>query len=140
MSNEFIFVYGTLRKAFAIDMHQPLAQFCEFVSEGSMQGKLYEVEGYPGVVETNDLSDRVIGELYKIVERDALFSILDDYEMCSEHYPQPHEYLRKEIQVSTVNNQIIPAWVYIYNYSVAELQFIPSGDYLSFTSPSAGSN
>ena len=67
MSSEFIFVYGTLRKHSANPMHKVLAQNCEYSSNAYLQGKLYEVRGYPGVIESANENDKVIGEVYKVI-------------------------------------------------------------------------
>ncbi len=95
MSNEFIFVYGTLRKETATAMYHVLARYCEYFSDGYMQGKLYEVDGYPGAIESDDPDNKVQGELYKIVSPELVLPQLDEYEECTDKYPQPHEYVRK---------------------------------------------
>jgi len=131
-SDEFIFVYGTLRKIVGTEMHSVLAHYCEYHSDGEIQGRLYEVEGYPGVVESEDLNDTVKGELYKIECREKILPMLDDYEMCTENYPKPHPYTRKKVSVTIAMDKKISAWVYIYNYPVSNLLLIASGDYLDF--------
>jgi len=40
---------------------------CEYFSDGCTQGKLYEVNGYPGAIESDNPRDKVCGELYRII-------------------------------------------------------------------------
>jgi gamma-glutamylcyclotransferase (GGCT)/AIG2-like uncharacterized protein YtfP len=77
---EFIFVYGTLRKQMASDMYHVLANHCEYVSEGTMTGTLYEICGYPGAIESSNGNDKVFGELYKMLDRKLVLALFDDYE------------------------------------------------------------
>lgn len=95
-----------------------------------MQGKLYEVNGYPGAIESDQPDDKVHGELYKIVNSLVLHQ-LDDYEECTDRHPIPHEYIRKKLSISVTGNGDISAWVYVFNHDVSNLLRIESGDYLS---------
>ncbi len=130
MADEFVFVYGTLRKGQTTAMSYVLARHCEFVADGFMQGRLYEVAGYPGVVESCDSTEKVFGELYRLVDRDLVLRQLDEYEECTEHFPEPHEYVRKKLLISRGDGGTEPAWVYVYNRGTANLLHIKSGDYL----------
>ena len=127
---EFIFVYGTLRKQMALSMHQILASHCEYFSNGVMQGTLYEVCGYPGAIESSDTNNKVSGELYKMHDRKLVLTRLDEYEECSDRFPLPHEYSRKQLSIELIGGDSVLAWVYIYNHDVSKLRHILSGDYL----------
>lgn len=131
MPDEFIFVYGTLRPALATPAHTLMIRHCQFHGQGSLCGHLYQVDGYPGVIETPHCSRRVLGELYRILNKDALFLLLDDYEQCSAKYPTPHEYVRRQANITAPDETLCKAWVYIYNRAVTELMRIYSGDYVS---------
>jgi len=131
MAAEFIFVYGTLRKQMASDMHHVLARYCDYFSDGVMCGKLYEVCGYPGAIESGDANDKVSGELYKMHDPKLVLARLDDYEECSDRFPMPHEYSRKRLSIELGCGDSVVAWVYLYNHDVSKLQQIFSGDYLS---------
>ncbi|PJC87383.1 gamma-glutamylcyclotransferase [Vibrio sp. HA2012] len=130
MTTDFIFVYGTLRKETATAMHQVLAQYCEYVSVGSMQGKLYDIGHYPGAIKSTEPSDKVYGELYRILNQEKLFIRLDEYEECTDTFPRPHEYIREKTTITLPESNNIQAWAYIYNYDTSELIQIKSGDYL----------
>jgi gamma-glutamylcyclotransferase (GGCT)/AIG2-like uncharacterized protein YtfP len=127
---EFLFVYGTLRKKIASNMHQLLASHCEYFSEGVMKGRLYDVCGYPGAIESSDDNDKVLGELYKMPDRKPVLALLDDYEECSDRFPMPHEYSCKQLSIELAGGGFVVAWVYLYNHDVSSLKQIISGDYL----------
>jgi len=112
-------------------MYNVLTRYCEYAADGYMQGKLYEVSGYPGAIESGSSEDRVHGEVYRILDKELLFAQLDEYEACSAQFPQPHEYVRKILPVSVSGKEDMLAWVYVFNHDVAHLQQIRSGDYLS---------
>ena len=131
MAGEFIFVYGTLRKESSSSMSQVLGSHCDFYSPGNMQGKMYEVLGYPGVIESDNPEDVVYGDVYKIKTPEILLPIIDEYEECTDSFTQPHEYIRKKMPVSLPEGRSISAWIYIYNHDVAGFKRIKSGDYIN---------
>jgi gamma-glutamylcyclotransferase (GGCT)/AIG2-like uncharacterized protein YtfP len=104
--------------------------YCEFISDGLMHGTLYEVRGYPGAIKSSDANDKIFGELYKMLDRKRVLVLLDDYEECSERFPKPHEYSRKQVSIELSDGGSVIAWVYLYNHDVSKLQQIISGDYL----------
>jgi gamma-glutamylcyclotransferase (GGCT)/AIG2-like uncharacterized protein YtfP len=131
VGSDFIFVYGSLRKQKASSMHHLIAGDCEYFSNGAMRGKLYEVCGYPGAIESSDAKDKVSGELYKMLDRKRVLVRLDDYEECSDRFPVPHEYRRKQISIELTGGGSIVAWVYLYNLDVSNLRQIITGNYLN---------
>ena len=126
---ELLFVYGTLRKGATSKAPRLLAD-CPYVASGYMSGRLYEIAGYPGAVESSNPHDRVVGELYALDHAQQLFSRLDAYEECSAEYPAPHEYLRKTVPVHFDDGTLVEAWTYLYNRATVSLRPILSGDYL----------
>lgn len=129
MTTELIFVYGTLRKEIATNMSAVLARHCSYFADGYLQGKLYEVNGYPAAIESNNPDDKVYGELYKITDN-LILSELDTYEECTNQFPEPYEYIRKKQLITLSDNSNLTAWVYIFNRDVLSLIPIKSGDYL----------
>jgi len=127
---EFIFVYGTLRRAAATPMSNLLTRHCSHFADGYLQGRLYQVNGYPGAIESDEPTDRVYGELYTLVNPCQVLPELDNYEECTGKFPEPHEYTRKKLPITLAGGVCITAWVYIYNHSVVNLPRINSGDYL----------
>ena len=132
MLTEFIFVYGTLRRKADHAMHDILATHCRYFSEAYMQGRLYEVNRYPGAVASAQPEERVVGELYQIINANTVLAKLDQYEECAAEFPHPHEYIRKPLQVSLPQGGTVCAWVYLFNHDTTQLQQIKSGDYLKY--------
>lgn len=126
-----LFIYGSLLKPIQHPERKVIDQHCRFISEAKIQGELYEVDHYPGVIQTNQ-SIFVMGELYEILDDGELFDQLDDYEGCSEDYPKPHLYLRQKVEAYLPDNTTVDAWTYLYNLSVENLTRIESGDYLEY--------
>lgn len=136
MQPEYLFVYGTLRRQGGSPWHNFLAQHCQYIAEARFQGRLYMLQGYPGLVTSSHPQEFVVGELYRLPISEGqdvvnkVLSTLDDYEECSDNFPQPHEYLREVHPVSTKQNTQLKAWVYIYNRATDESARIVSGDFL----------
>lgn len=129
----FLFVYGTLRRDLGLPVAAVLAEAAEYRARAFMQGRLYALEGYPGVVESCLPEDKVVGDLYHILQPEALFATLDDYEECSASFVLPHEYVRKRVPVWPDDGLALPAWCYVYNRDVGGRQRIVSGDYLAWS-------
>src|SRR5260370_574313 len=97
MTTLFLFVYGTLRRLHGHEMQALLERNAEFLSEGIVQGQLFNLGHYPGLVLSTDPSDRTIGEVYRLEESrmDHTLRELDDYEGIGPNDPEPHEYRRE---------------------------------------------
>lgn len=130
---DFLFVYGTLRRACAHPMHAVLAADSRYVGIAHYQGKLYRVSHYPGVVPSGNPAQQVVGEVYQLFKPAQTLAELDRYEECSAEFPSPQEY-RREVQVVALENGCsVNAWVYLFNQSTARLKTILSGDFVADT-------
>ena len=130
MSEQILFVYGTLRRDTNGQMHHLLARYADFVGEATFQGKLYMVDYYPGIVPSEDTDDLVLGEVYRLHNPSYMLSRLDQYEECGRAFPEPTEYVRRMERVRLHDGRIITAWVYVYNRPTNNLYLIESGDFL----------
>lgn len=131
MPTDYIFVYGSLRRKFKSPARTVLDDHAEFIGEATFQGKLYMIEWYPGVVESDDPDDIVYGELYKIFDTATVLSKLDQYEGCSPNDSKQHEFERKEKNIRLKSGKEVTAWMYIYVLSVSGKERIQSGDFVS---------
>lgn len=129
--DDWLFVYGTLRRDIS-EKSSLLRPYAVYEGRAFMRGWLYEIAGYPGVVEAEAADGRVFGELYRLVLPDAGLVALDEYEECSASFARPHEYVRKRVGVWRVSGVALAAWCYVYNRDVQGLQRIASGDYATF--------
>lgn len=134
MSDEFIFVYGTLRRGVKNAFREELMRDLNYIGQGVISGRLYEVEDYPGAILSDNSEDRVIGEVYNAKISSGVFDRLDAYEECTDAFPRPHEYVRKQVSVNLSDGNHIFAWAYIFTRDVSGLIRITSGDYVEFLS------
>ena len=130
--NEYLFVYGTLRKDYKNGMYHILEKYADFVGEGIFNGILYDIGEYPGAVPSNKNSQIVKGELYSIHNHKFVFKKLDEYEGYSGKDPHYMEFLRKKVSITLINGEKYSAWIYIYNRSTNGLKVIQSGDYVKY--------
>jgi gamma-glutamylcyclotransferase (GGCT)/AIG2-like uncharacterized protein YtfP len=130
MISERLFVYGTLMRGFDHPMAKLLSRSADFLGEATCCGRLHLIKHYPGLVRSDDPTDMVYGELYRLRERDALLAEFDMYEACGAGFPEPTEYLRTMLQVTCADDTASEAWTYIYNWPVTNLPHIASGRFL----------
>ena len=138
MISDHLFVYGTLMQGFDHPMARLLSRSADFVGAARCQGRLYLVRHYPGLVASDDPSEIVFGELYRLRARDALLAEFDMYEACGEGFAEPTEYVRRMLPVirdggaagEASTEASIEAWTYIYNWPVDGLPRIASGRFL----------
>ena len=96
-----LFVYGTLMRGYVHPMARLLSANAEFLGEATCRGRLYMVKHYPGLVLSDDAGDIVHGELYRLREVDAMLREFDMYEACGEGFPEPTQYLRRMLPVTS---------------------------------------
>ena len=125
-----LFVYGTLMRGFDHPMAALLSRSADYLGEATCRGRLYLIKHYPGLLLSDDRSDIVYGELYRLRDRDALLEEFDMYEACGAGFPEPTEYLRKMLQITQQDGLKGEAWTYVYNWPVDGLPRIASGKFL----------
>jgi gamma-glutamylcyclotransferase (GGCT)/AIG2-like uncharacterized protein YtfP len=130
MISDLLFVYGTLMRGYSHPMARLLSANADFIGEASCRGKLYKVKHYPGLVLSDDVSDIVFGELYRLRAVEDLLREFDMYEACGEGFAEPTQYVRQMLPVTLPNGAKSEAWTYIYNWPVAHLPRIASGRFL----------
>jgi gamma-glutamylcyclotransferase (GGCT)/AIG2-like uncharacterized protein YtfP len=88
------------------------------------------VKHYPGLLLSDDASDVVFGELYRLRAVEDLLREFDMYEACGEGFPEPTQYVRQMLTLTLADGTGREAWTYIYNWPVAALARIESGRFL----------
>jgi len=129
-SENYIFVYGTLRLAPNHEMNKVLERYADRVGRGRVPGILYDVGRYPGVVRTPGTRAFVWGDVYRLRSPDRALKILDRYEGWDEEKPRSAEFRRSRVAVNLGEGKKIQAWIYLYNRPTTGLTRIRSGDYL----------
>src|SRR6476646_5117494 len=127
MTSDLLFVYGTLMRGYVHPMAKLLSANADFLGEASCRGRLYMVTHYPGLVLSDDATDIVHGELYRLRATEDLLREFDMYEACREGFPEPTQYVRQMLQVAHADGSHSEAWTYLSNWPVAKLKLIESG-------------
>lgn len=129
--SDFLFVYGTLRQGNQNEMAAYLARYAEFVTYGWFQGVMYEISYYPGVIASDNTTDRIYGEVYRLHDAQQILAILDDYEECTPQHVQPTEYQRVLARIWSIDGRLLdPVWVYVYQWPIANKLRVISGDFM----------
>jgi gamma-glutamylcyclotransferase (GGCT)/AIG2-like uncharacterized protein YtfP len=119
---QYLFVYGTLRRAHGSLMSKWLARNVEFSGLGTYRGKLLNLGRYPGAIPSRDASDKVVGDIYTLPAGTGILPVLDEYE--------GKEFCRKKATISLKNGKNVTAWIYIFCGPVSGLPVIRGGNYL----------
>ena len=97
------------------------------LGEASIQGRLYRVSSYPGLVGTGNTQERVHGELYALNNPAMALRWLDAYEGIVPGGHDKNDYERIERPVRLASGEDVAAWVYLYRKDVRRLAPIPGG-------------
>jgi gamma-glutamylcyclotransferase (GGCT)/AIG2-like uncharacterized protein YtfP len=130
MTSDLLFVYGTLMRGYVHPMARLLSANADFLGEAICRGRLYMVKHYPGLVLSDNATEIVHGELYRLREPEALLREFDMYEACGEGFPEPTQYVRQMLPIALADGAPGEAWTYIYNWPVEKLKLIESGRFL----------
>jgi gamma-glutamylcyclotransferase (GGCT)/AIG2-like uncharacterized protein YtfP len=116
--DSLLFVYGTLRPFFDIEVARWLRDHARYVGPATTRGRLYDLGPYPGMRAARGRREHVSGDVYRITKPRVL-RVLDRYET---------HFVRERCTVK-LERRCKPAWVYRYRYSVVGAARIASGDY-----------
>jgi gamma-glutamylcyclotransferase (GGCT)/AIG2-like uncharacterized protein YtfP len=130
MTSDRLFVYGTLMSGFDHPMAKLLSRSADFIGEARCRGRLYRIKHYPGLILSDAADDVVHGELYRLHRPQELLREFDMYEACGEGFPEPTEYVRRMLPMTSDDRAAEEAWTYLYNWPVAHLPRIVSGRFL----------
>jgi gamma-glutamylcyclotransferase (GGCT)/AIG2-like uncharacterized protein YtfP len=129
--NAHLFVYGTLLTAAGHPMGARLRREARLIEPATIQGRLYSLGRYPGLVEATDLHSVVHGELYALNAPAVVLHWLDAYEGVIPGRPEQSSYERAERAVRTEAGGILNAWVYLYRGSVRARPEVVGGRWVS---------
>jgi gamma-glutamylcyclotransferase (GGCT)/AIG2-like uncharacterized protein YtfP len=123
MKEVFLFVYGTLRKDFGLELAERITNNLHFVAHGKVSGVLYDLGAYPGAVPASR-GEKITGDVYRIKDAENVFAVLDAYEGPG--------YRRQKAEVTMASNEHAEVWMYWYTGAVNERQRITGTDYLDY--------
>lgn len=123
-----VFFYGTLMSGFRRAGRTGLDQVLQPVGRGWIQATLFDLGIYPAAVPASD--GRVWGEVYQMLDTDAVLHSTDELEGVNPAEPDASLYTREETLVTFEDGRVAMAWVYFYNAPLGRAERIESGDYL----------
>jgi gamma-glutamylcyclotransferase (GGCT)/AIG2-like uncharacterized protein YtfP len=116
--NTRLFVYGSLLSRVRHPMGTRLRREARLAGEATIEGRLYSLGRYPGLVEAADGPYRVHGEVYDLKTPASSLAWLDAYEGIVPDKPELSPYERVERPVCLASGETLTAWVYLYRRSV----------------------
>ena len=116
----YLFVYGTLRRGYDNPYASLLASTSEWVGQGKVQGKLYRIAHYPGLVASDHPGDWVVGDIFRVNSLQTL-DALDRYEA--------EEFERVERPVIFPDGQAHSCMLYLFTANIDGFPQILSGDF-----------
>jgi gamma-glutamylcyclotransferase (GGCT)/AIG2-like uncharacterized protein YtfP len=126
-AQRFLFVYGTLMGQSPHPMSQLLRKEAEFVKPGRFNGQLFQIDWYPGAIDSDIPNEYVYGEVWSFPESSELLSKLDEYEGYYPDDPEASEYLRVMREVTSPEGDRYICDVYLYKASLDKAVAIPDG-------------
>ena len=129
-----MFVYGTLRRGSGSAAHDWLARRADCFGAASIQGRLYRIAHYPGLIASMDPAEQVRGEVYRLHDPETALRELDRYEECGPGFPEPAEYRRCQMVVTLADGRHCTAQVYLYIRPITDCARIVSGDFMEASS------
>jgi gamma-glutamylcyclotransferase (GGCT)/AIG2-like uncharacterized protein YtfP len=131
LMGELIFFYGTLMSGFELyGRARPDARL-KPAGRGSIGAALFDLGSYPAAITTSD--SRVRGELYQLLDVEAVLAVLDEIEGYIVTDPVSSLYTREKTLVTPGDGgEEVVAWVYFYNAPLGGRPRIESGDYLEY--------
>jgi gamma-glutamylcyclotransferase (GGCT)/AIG2-like uncharacterized protein YtfP len=129
-----VFFYGTLMTGFDRRRRTGIDPKLRYRGRGWIQAALFDLGLYPAAVPATE--GRVWGEVFEMLEGEAVLSALDEIEGYRSGEPDASLYVRTEADVHLPDGIVSTAWVYFYNAPLGRAPRITSGDYLEYLKPS----
>lgn len=126
-----LFVYGTLKRTSREPLARRLSMESRFIGRGTVDGMLYSLGRYPGLVLADPGRREVHGEVVALKYARS-FIWLDDYEGCGPNWPHPQEYERRVVPVRLVSGGEIRCWTYVFQGKITRFRQIPNGKFMPF--------
>lgn len=128
MTNEYLFLYGTLL-ADGPDEVVGTLKSLRRLGPARIRGRLYDLGEYPGAVIDQSANTSVHGELVELPADKAILDALDRYEEFDPSRPQESLFVRKKAKISLANGRKVEGWMYVYNRNPGNAPVIRGGNY-----------
>jgi gamma-glutamylcyclotransferase (GGCT)/AIG2-like uncharacterized protein YtfP len=127
---DLVFFYGTLMTGFDRRRRIGIDEKMRYRGRGWIAAALFDLGLYPAAVPASD--GRAWGEVFEMLEADAVLGALDEIEGYRPSEPDNSLYIRTQVPVHLPDGLNAQAWVYFYNAPLGRAPRIPSGDYLEY--------
>ena len=136
LDSDLLFVYGTLRRGFALHHHLK-RMGAEFVATGRVQAKLFDLGKFPGARKSTQPGRIIEGEVYRLRHAGNALKVLDQVEGFSPRTPEKSLFQRATTDIFLPNGERLVAWIYWLNERAsARGRQISSGNFAGSRSPS----
>lgn len=130
LKKNYLFAYGSLLTGSGVAPIDRLMRKADLISPGYVQGRLYDLGDYPGVVLSRNPEERVWGRVYRMPS--TAWAALDDYEGIGKINPRSSEFVRQNVDVFCLDTpEKLSCWIYVYNGKPSRRSLIPGGDYIA---------
>ena len=130
VGDDYLFVYGTLRKAFNLHWFKQIEDDIQWLGLSEIRGALYDLGDYPGAVQ--EYNSVITGDVFRMIYPKKVLAILDEYEGYDSTNEIQSLFVRQKESILLTNGKDIEAWVYWYNRSVKDKRRIYCKDYLDY--------
>jgi gamma-glutamylcyclotransferase (GGCT)/AIG2-like uncharacterized protein YtfP len=128
--NAHLFVYGSLLSGACHPMGARLRREARLMGPATIEGRLYSLGRYPGLIESPQGQYAVHGEVYALSSPAASLAWLDEYEGIVPGRPDKSPYERVERPVRLASGGTLIACVYLYRRSVQRRPEVPTGHWV----------
>src|ERR1043166_1292383 len=108
---DYLFVYGTLRNGYNLDVKDQLSADLEYIGKARVDASLYDIGEYPGAVKEATKKSEIIGDVYLITNPEHVFGVLDEYEGYEQGKAEESEFIRETDKVRLASGGSIDAWI-----------------------------
>ena len=128
-----LFIYGTLLP----EVPGPeLTQFTDkarHLGSGHVAGTLYDLGDFPGAALEENSGRRIVGEVFELLEGEAVLDLIDDYEGFVSSRGGSL-FTRASAEVKLADGRTLQCWIYTYDRDPFDAPVIGSGDWRSLQS------
>ena len=107
-------------------MRSRLAREAGLLGPARIQGRLYDLGSYPGLIVSSTPADNVFGEIFELRDPAQTLPWLDAYEGIGSPITPDDHYVR-ETHTVWIDAEPATAWVYLYNGDLKLAQRISGG-------------
>lgn len=119
--SDLLFAYGTLRHGHAPSEIAAAVARLRPLGQGVIRGRLYELDGYPGVVLDPFTGEKILGTIFQLPKDSDLLAQFDAYEGFDPEDLPGSLFVRQVHPVQLDTGDEVPCWIYLYNERSARL-------------------